>query len=92
MPDLIADVVGATEPARVDQGAADRGAAVAAGRVRPGPPLHRAAACLSLRTFTVVVRFLAPRARPPGGSRTRTGSGRCSPVTTGTRSRMTSRQ
>jgi predicted dienelactone hydrolase len=58
--DLIADVVGATGlPASVRTQLTAALQSLLAG-FDPARPLHRAAACLSLRTFTVVVRFLAP--------------------------------
>jgi hypothetical protein len=58
--DLIADVVGATGlPASVKAQLTAGLQSLLAG-FDPARPLHRAAACLSLRTFTVVVRFLAP--------------------------------
>ena len=60
MSDLIADVVGATGlPASVKAQLTAGLQSLLAG-FDPARPLHRAAACLSLRTFTVVVRFLAP--------------------------------
>jgi hypothetical protein len=57
---LIADVVGATGlPASVKAQLTAGLQSLLTG-FDPARPLHRAVACLSLRTFITVVRFLAP--------------------------------
>jgi predicted dienelactone hydrolase len=57
---LVADVIGATDlpPAAKTQLTAALQSVLT--EFDPARPLHRAAACLALRTFTTVVRFLAP--------------------------------